>query len=66
MVVYARLHTVEDKHLHLQVSMIGFRTSDLNLSKIITNFMMSELRNIQAEQMNQYSKPSERDTYMPW
>ena len=65
-VVYARLHTVEDKHLNLPVSMIGFRTSDLNLSKIITNFVLSEPRNLEVEQMIRNSKPSEHDTYMPW
>ena len=61
-VVYARLHTVEDKHQNLPVSMIGFRTSDLNLSKIITNFVLSEPRNLEVEQMIRNSKPSEHDT----
>ena len=65
-VVYARLHTVEDKNLNLLVSMIGFRTSDLNLSKIITNFVLSEPRNLEVEQMIRNSKPSEHDTYMQW
>ena len=64
-VVYARLHTVEDKHLNLLVGMIGFRMSDLNLSKIIINFVLSEPGNLEVEQMIRNSKPSEDDTYMP-
>ena len=65
LVVYGRLHTVEDKHLNLPVSMISFRTSDLNLSEIITNFVLSDPRNLQVEQMNRNSKPLEHDIYMP-
>ena len=65
-VVLDRLYTVEDERLNLRASMIGFRTSDLNLSKIITHFVLSEPRNLEVEQMNWNSKPSEHDTYMPW
>ena len=46
--------------------MIDFRMVDLNLSKMITNFVQSELRNLEIGQMIQNSKPLEHDTYMPW
>ena len=65
-VVYARLNAVKDKHLNLPDSMIGFRTWDLNLSKMITNFVLSEPRNLEVEQMIRNSKPSEHHIYIPW
>ena len=66
MVVYARLHAGEDKHLNLLVRMIGFRKADLNLAKILSHFVLSEPRNLEVEQMIRNSKPSEHDSYMPW
>ena len=65
-VVSARLYAIKDKYLSLPVSIIVFRTADLNLSKVITNFMLSEPRNLEVEQMIRNSKPSEHDTYMSW